>query len=282
MHTNPEVLALVALGEREAATSEDLDHIAHCPSCERELSELGHLSQVGRTISDHFTLETPSPAVWNRIRVQLGFGSEFSSDLVPPPAVDARTDDRSPAAPESPVTRPLVAVPSLTDEPDSRPEPAQEQSGIARLDRPTPGRRRVFSLALAAGLALLVGIGGTLAWQRFTSADTVISSAQLQALPDWSGAAGEATLEEDAAGNKFLVITMMTPRPVDGIQQVWLADSTVKSMTPLGPLSQPGQRFLLPKDLDVNRFPLIDISVQQPGGNPAHSGNSIVRGTLPV
>ncbi len=281
MHTNPEVLALVALGEQEAASSEDLDHIAHCPSCERELSELGHLSQVSRTISDHFTLETPSPAVWNRIRDQLGFGSEFSSDLVPP-VVGLEAGDRpaaapqssaTAAAPESPATRPLVAVPSPADEPAETPE---------RLDRPTPSRRRVLSLALAAGLALLAGIGGTLAWQQFTSNDTVISSAPLEPLPAWSGAAGVATLEEDAAGNKILVITMETPRPVDGIQQVWLADSTATKMTPIGPLSQPGQRFVLPEDLDVSRFPLIDISVQQPGGNPAHSGNSIVRGTLPV
>jgi len=281
MHTNPEVLALVALGEQEAASSEDLDHIAHCPSCERELSELGHLSQVSRTISDHFTLETPSPAVWNRIRDQLGFGSEFSSDLVPP-VVGLEAGDRpaaapqssaTAAAPESPATRPLVAVPSPADEPAETPE---------RLDRPTPSRRRVLSLALAAGLALLAGIGGTLAWQQFTSNDTVISSAPLEPLPAWSGAAGVATLEEDAAGNKILVITMETPRPVDGIQQVWLADSTATKMTPIGPLSQPGQRFVLPEDLDVSRFPLIDISVQQPGGDPAHSGNSIVRGTLPV
>ncbi len=281
MHTNPEVLALVALGEQEAASSEDLDHIAHCPSCERELSELGHLSQVSRTISDHFTLETPSPAVWNRIRDQRGFGAEFSSDLVPP-VVGLEAGDRpaaapqssaTAAAPESPATRPLVAVPSPADEPAETPE---------RLDRPTPSRRRVLSLALAAGLALLAGIGGTLAWQQFTSNDTVISSAPLEPLPAWSGAAGVATLEEDAAGNKILVITMETPRPVDGIQQVWLADSTATKMTPIGPLSQPGQRFVLPEDLDVSRFPLIDISVQQPGGNPAHSGNSIVRGTLPV
>ena len=141
----------------------------------------------------------------------------------------------------------------------------------------------MLSLALAAGLAaLLAGIGGTLAWQQFTSDDTVVSSARWRLCPEWSGAAGEATLEEDAAGNKVLVITMVTPRPVDGIQQVWLADSTATKMTPIGPLSQAGQRFVLPEDLDVSRFPLVDISVQQPGGDPAHSGNSIVRGTLPV
>ena len=90
----------------------------------------------------------------------------------------------------------------------------------------------MLSLALAAGLALLAGIGGTLAWQQFTSDDTVISSAPLEPCPTWSGAAGEATLEEDAAGRQVLVITMATPRPVDGIQQVWLADSTATDDDP--------------------------------------------------
>lgn len=258
MHTNPEVLALVALGERDAASAEELDHISRCSTCGQEVSDLGHLSQVGRTISDHFTLETPSPQVWDRIRAQLGFDADFSSDLLPssgssyPPLTVVRTPDERPTAPE-------------------------------RLDAPSPGRRRVLSLGLAAGLALLAGVGGTLAWQRVASTpDTVISSAPLQALPAWSGATGEATLEQDADGTKILVVTMETPRPVDGIQQVWLADTTATSMTPIGPLSQPEQRFVLPKDLDVNRFPLVDISVQQPGGNPQHSGNSIVRGTLPV
>lgn len=260
MHTNPEVLALVALGERDAASAEELDHISHCATCGREVSDLGHLSQVGRTISDHFTLETPSPEVWDRIRAQLGFDGDFSSDLLPPSG--------------SPSFPPLTVVRTADDEPDATPE---------RLDAPRVERRRVLSLGLAAGLALVAGVGGTLAWQRVTAApDTVISSAPLQALPAWSGATGEATLEQDPAGNKVLVVTMVTPRPVDGIQQVWLADATATSMTPLGPLSQPEQRFVLPKDLDVNRFPLVDISVQQPGGNPQHSGDSIVRGTLPV
>jgi hypothetical protein len=271
MHTNPEVLALVALGERDAASAEELDHIARCAACGQEVTDLGHLSQVGRTISDHFTLETPSPEVWDRIRAQLGFDPEFSSDLVPAPDL-VPPDDLSSLTPLTP-TRPLSVVRSTGDD---------EVPGPERLDQPRPNRRRVLSLALAAVLALLAGIGGTLAWQHYADKDTVVSSAPLQALPAWSGAQGTATLEEDAAGNKVLVISMVTPRPVDGIQQVWLADATATDMTPIGPLSQPAQRFPLPKDLDVSRFPVIDISVQQPGGDPAHSGNSIVRGTLPV
>jgi len=274
MHTNPEVLALVALGEREAATSEDLDHIARCDSCERELSELGHLSQVGRTISDHFTLETPSPAVWNRIRDQLGFGSDFSSELVPPAVNPNRAIDIGPTPRPTPISGAQSVVPS------SPSGPADQPDGIAV---PSRHKRRRLSLALAAVLALLAGIGGTLAWQRLQApTETVVASTALAALPDWSGAAGEATLEEDPAGRKILVVTMETPRPVDGIQQVWLIDRNVSGMVPVGMLTQPIQRFVLSSDVDVSRFPVVDVSVEAPDGNPVHSGNSIVRGTFDV
>ena len=191
MHTNPEVLALVALGERDAASAEELDHIARCAACGQEVTELGHLSQVGRTISDHFTLETPSPEVWDRIRAQLGFDPEFSSDLIP--AVDLVTPDDLSSLPALTPARPLSVVRTDGVDPGAGPE---------RLDQPTPNRRRVLSLALAAVLALLAGIGGTLAWQQYPDKDTVISSAPLDALPAWSGAPGTATLEEDAAGTR--------------------------------------------------------------------------------
>jgi hypothetical protein len=260
MHTDPEILALVALGEREAATPTDLDHIAHCAACERELAELGHLSQVGRTISDHVTLETPDPLVWDRIRAQLGFSDNFTSDLVPPRA--------------SPATPPVALAASSDVARESTPE---------RIDRPSPRRRRLLSLALAAVLALLAGIGGTLAWQQLRPlTETVVASTTLEALPKWAGASGEATLEEDPAGTKVLVVSMVTPRPVDGIQQVWLIDRDQSSMLQVGWLTAPIERFRLPADLDISRYPIVDISVEPPDGNLQHSGDSIVRGTLDV
>lgn len=265
MHTNPEVLALVALGERDAASAEELAHIARCATCGQEVSDLGHLSQVGRTISDHFTLETPSPQVWDRIRAQLGFDADFSSDLVPP-----STPSSAPALSTYP---PLTVVRTAEDEPP----PAE------RLDEPRPDRRRVLSLGLAAGLALLAGIGGTLAWQQLRPpAETVISAVPLNALPAWTGARGEATLEQDADGRRWLVVTMTTSRPVDGVQQVWLMSRDASAMTPVGLMAHDDERFPVPNGIDVSRYPVVDISDEEPGGAPTHSGNSIVRGTLAV
>lgn len=260
MHTDPDVLALVALGEREAASSEDLDHIAHCETCGREVTELGHLTEVGRTISDHFTLETPNPQVWDRIRAQLGIREDFSSELVPPPTTHS-------TAPRSPVSPEVLRL-----------APVRE-----RRDLPPQKRRRILSLALAAALALLAGIGGTLAWQQLRpGTETVVAASPLNAVPPWSGASGEAKLEEDADGRRWLVVSMTTPQPVTGVRQVWLMNRDASAMTPIGLMARPEDRFPVPENLDLDRLPVVDISDEEPAGPATHSGNSIVRGTLPV
>ena len=155
MHTDPEVLALVALGERDAATPEELDHIAHCDSCGRDVDELEHLTPVGRTISDHFTLETPSPEVWNRIRDQLGFQDEFSSELVPPPADDPGTSRRrgDPGRPRP--TRPGDAAAGA--------RPGSPPAAHRATQAPTPGR----SVSLwPRSWRCWPGVGGHVVWQR--------------------------------------------------------------------------------------------------------------------
>lgn len=275
MHTNPEVLALVALGERESATAEDLDHIAQCEICERDVTELGHLSQLGRSVSDHFTLETPSPQVWERIRAQLGVSDSFSSPLVPPAA-----------SPRTPSTAAAVATGHLTPADSSSKDITEDTSSAppirVRIDRPRR-KRRVVGFVLALVLGLLAGVGGTLAWQQLRPlSDTMVASAPLDALPDWTGTTGQARLEVDAAGRYVLVVSMVTPRPVDGIQQVWLINRAESSMVTLGNLTAPIERFTLPKALDIREFPVVDISVEKPDGNLLHSGTSIVRGTLQV
>ena len=274
MHTDPEVLALVALGEQGAATPEDLEHIAHCTVCGHEITELGHLAGVGRTISDHFTLETPSPEVWDRIRAELGIGHDFSSPLIPPPA------DRN-VEPGLPRAASLHLVPDA-DRADDRPESAR--TGATRTD--APGRRRsgrLVSLALAAVLALIVGVGGTLAWQQLRADNrTVLWTAPLSALPDWSGSIGEAKVEEGADGQRWLVVDLTTPRPVDGIRQVWLMDREADAMVPVGQLTGSSGVWTLDVAIDVDRFPVVDVSDEPPDGQVTHSGESIVRGTLDV
>jgi hypothetical protein len=40
--------------------------------------------------------------------------------------------------------------------------------------------------------------------------------------------------------------------------------------------------FVLPENLDVGEFPVVDVSNEPIDGDPTHSGDSIVRGVLEV
>jgi hypothetical protein len=139
----------------------------------------------------------------------------------------------------------------------------------------------LLSVALAAALALAVGIGIGVGLDRVLPLQTVLWTAELQALPEWAGAQGEATVVQDSKGNKTLRIKMTSPRPVDGDRQVWVADPDLQGMRPVGFLDSDAQSFPLPRDFSYEEFPIVDVS-EEPidDTEPRHSGVSVVRGTL--
>jgi Anti-sigma-K factor rskA, C-terminal len=261
MHTNPEVLALLAIGDQSAVSQDDRDHIAGCEVCSAEVVELAHLAGVGRSTDAQMRIESPSPEVWRRIATELGLEESASAVTASQPAANG-------AHPTPGTIEPAAATPVAAPTP----------IGSAHNRR----RRHILVSAVAAALALIVGVVGGIAWERRTPPETVVAQADLNALPDWAGARGQATLERDSAGNQVLVVTVQTPRPVDGLQEVWLIDPSVKGMQSIGLLTQPTQRFQVPAGLDVTQFPIVDVSAEPPNGVPAHSGDSIVRGTLDI
>ena len=133
-------------------------------------------------------------------------------------------------------------------------------------------------------LALVAGIGLGLGLDRVLSPrQTVLWTADLQALPDFPGSTGRAVVEEDAQGNKTLVIDVSSAPRVEGSQEVWLIDRDVKQMRSLGYLTPTSNRFGIPADLDPRQFPVVDVSAEPPNdADTGHSGTSIVRGTLDV
>lgn len=81
MHTDPELLSLLALGE-EVGTEEDRLHAQTCPTCAGELSDLRRLVILGRgvgTDTDLPELTVPHPRVWARIREELTLRQEPES-----------------------------------------------------------------------------------------------------------------------------------------------------------------------------------------------------------
>ena len=151
--------------------------------------------------------------------------------------------------------------------------------------RPRSSRgRRGLALLVAAAVALVLGVGLGLGLDRLLGPrQTTLWTAQLQALPQFAGSTGEALVQEDANGNRTLVIELDSPEPVDGSREVWLIDSDVTKMRSLGYLVGDSGRFNIPADLDPQQFPVVDVSKEPPAdADVRHSGTSIVRGTLNV
>jgi hypothetical protein len=261
MHTNPEVLALLALGEDDSATTSEREHVASCEVCSGEVAELARLAGIGRSAEGSGSLESPRPQVWERIRDELGFAAEAGS-----------TDGRVP--PVSPVASPPPS-----------PTPSPREVSVSDSGPKTPASRRVLALVLAAVIALIVGVGIGLGWSALSrQSPTVIGEAQLTpAAPAWEGASGEATLERDASGQRILVVRVSTPRTVPGIRVVWVMNVDSGGMQTLGQLTSTEGRFPIESTTNLALFPVVDVSEEPENDpDPKHSGKSIVRGTLDI
>lgn len=137
----------------------------------------------------------------------------------------------------------------------------------------------VVVLAAAAAVALVVGLGiGITAWLR--PAVTQLASATLDALPDHAGAEGSAAVDERADGSRVLTLTLESPSSTRGYREVWLMTEDASGLISLGLLDGDRGDFAIPQNVDLERYQLVDVSVEPTDGDPAHSGDSIVRGQL--
>lgn len=137
MHLDPDLLALLALGEH-AGTENDRRHVQSCADCASELSQLRRLVTLGRSVAADTAMAAPSQGVWVRIRDEL--------------ALDTRLEPLDVAQPVgyAPLARPDADVIAY-----ARLSPVgalwSHASGKAELITDAHGRR-VLTLALRADL----------------------------------------------------------------------------------------------------------------------------------
>jgi len=264
MHTNPEVLALVALGE-EAGTTAERQHIQTCSACSQEVAELAGIADIGRSSSHPETLLSPSPQVWDRIQSELGFDitETVRTDTVPS---------------DGPSVTSSASVSDLSSRRAGGVPPADTTSGWSI-------GRRIAALAAAAVLALIVGIGVGINYEQrqFQPETRVIATAQLAPLPQWPGATGTAEITADGRGGRQLILRMTSPEPINGVVQVWLMDPTsTDAPEPMGVMENGVATINIPAGMSLFERPVVDIS-DEPLDDPdpkGHSGNSILRGEL--
>jgi hypothetical protein len=262
-HIDEETLALLAIGD-VGPSGADAEHLAACAECRDELDDLRRVVSVARSARG-VDLVPPSPAVWARIATDLGFDERGAGD--------DPTQSQSQSQPQ-----PVAAGSGQAPSPDVAPR----RRG-ARLRR-----RTVVMLTAAAGVVgLVVGLGvgasvfGGRADQPTTDA-AVLSRTALDPLPGWTGATGSAELERSGDGRLTLVIDL-DHRAAEGdapLREVWMMRSDLRGLVSVGFLDGDRGRFVVPSGVDPSSYPVVDVSAEADDGDPTHSGDSVVRGTL--
>lgn len=256
-HVDDETLAMLAVSDQVAA-DDVAEHLASCDRCRDEVAALQRVAAVTRA-SEDVTLAAPPEHVWDRIAAEI-----------------ARTPQQAaaPAADPGPATE------------GGRSE--TQQHAVARRPRSRPRRRRALAVAIAGVgvLAVVLGIGvasGIVPGLPRGDTETVLANTELAALPGWSGTTGRAELERDQDGRVTLLVDLHGERGRSGtgpLREVWMMRSDLGGLVSVGYLDGDQGRFTVPDGVDTAEFPVVDVSAEADDGDPAHSGDSIVRGTL--
>jgi hypothetical protein len=275
-HLSEESLTLLALGE--AVDPQSREHAASCPDCAAELASLQRVVHAGRAEAPAVT--APGPGVWAAIHAELGLSDEVAAD----PLAGTRDGARDDTAAEDSTGTAADPTGSATG---PRGDDGAGRGGATVVDldarRRRPRRGVPYPLAAAAAAAALV-VGGVSVWgaQRLglEPDPTVLATAELEPLAGYT-ARGSAEVDERPDGTRQLVVRT-DPADVDGFKEVWLLAPDAQRMVSLGVMAGDEAVFVLPENLDVGEFPVVDVSNEPIDGDPTHSGDSIVRGVLEV
>jgi anti-sigma-K factor RskA len=155
-------------------------------------------------------------------------------------------------------------------------------AGVDQRSNVVPLRRRRPLLLVAATLVLgaVLGAGAVaVVQQRNNDGGRTVEAVALDPLKD-RNTSGRASVVEENDGTLALQVNLNAPALENSYYEIWLIDKSVKGMFPLGVVRPGTQTVEVPPDLDLTKFPLVDVSVEPLDGNPAHSGDSVARGEL--
>lgn len=160
--------------------------------------------------------------------------------------------------------------------------PAVPTAPAAPLERRRrwPRRRTVLlaTAAVAAGVVLGV-IGSRVFWSADSAVDRV-AEARLAPLEGKNGS-GVANLLRTDNGLLLQLRANGLPTP-RGFYEVWLINQDGRRMVSLGVLELGGPAtFAVPTGLTSQGYTIVDVSLEPIDGQPEHSRDSIIRGTLP-
>ncbi|MGZ4612956.1 MAG: anti-sigma factor domain-containing protein [Kineosporiaceae bacterium] len=291
-HSDPDVLALVALGEQ--APVADAAHLLDCEQCRADVDEMRQVVSAVRVDVTAGAPVAPPPGVWQGIAAETGVRSEPRPERMA--GAQPSTSTAPGTAPDTATGPEIAAGSGAAAGPAPGPSTGDElarRRGRRARGGPARGRRDIRLIVAVAAAALVVGAVGGAVGSRLADrtpppatqgpagpAGQILAQVQLANLkPATTGASGSAQVVRTPAGPR-LEIDVARLAPMRGhFYEVWLIDSQVKKMVSLGILDGTTGEFVIPNGVDVSAYPIVDISVQQPG-DPKHSGDSVLRGTI--
>jgi len=139
---------------------------------------------------------------------------------------------------------------------------------------------RAFA-AVAAAVVLVVGVSiVVLATRTSTPTRRLLASAELEQLEPLGRTAATAKLvEEDGRTHLVIDASDMAPPPAGSSYELWLIDRGVTDPRSLGVVTG-SEDVVVPSSIDTSEYAIVDISLEPDDGDHAHSGHSLMRGTL--
>jgi anti-sigma-K factor RskA len=162
--------------------------------------------------------------------------------------------------------------------------------------RPRPGQRRrrgptwrtTAVIAAATALFAVVLVVSLIRRESAPQAACTVGTVRLTPLAGApAGASVTACLADENGERTLRIAATGLPTLSDGFYEVWLIDpsslqspSTVRVVSVGSLATHPSEDFPLPPSLDLTRYSLVDVSAEPNDGNAAHSGHSLLRGSI--
>lgn len=258
-HPADDMLAALIVGDGD--DPEAAEHLAQCARCQAVVAELAHVEML---LGDPMAHELPSPSeqLWPAIVTRM-----TARELEATSTSDAAPGQLVPNAPLA------VVLPARGDGiPSSGPS------------RPASRREPRRWLASAAAAVLLIGAyaaGRLTSRPDPTPAAPVVAKATLSSL-DGATRLGEAEVVTTSSGLTLrLHVDNDVPDPSSGYVEVWLINADLTRMISVGALgSGRDTQLVVPASAIEAGYRIVDLSNERYDDEPAHSGDSIMRGKL--
>ena len=256
LHLPEDDLVLLALGEDAGAQA--AAHVASCGTCAAELAAWRRVVRTGRGAEAQPV--APPPGTWEAIAAQTGLAPQAPAPSPPHPAEPDHVGPTEPA--------------------DERPA-----APVVPLPAPRSPRGRRW---LPVAAALLVGIAGGLSAGLALDgreaggndpAPATVAQAELEPLAGTG--TGSARVLAVGDHRELAVDVSDLPDPGTGFYEAWLL-SADGGLVSLGAVVGSAARVPLPAGVDLERFAVVDVSREPLDGDPGHSSDSVLRGTLSI